>query len=360
MDVGGIIIRALSSGWTSFLDYVTNHTLTCLVPALFIAGAIAAFVKKEAILKYFGPNVRRYVSYPLAASSGIILAVCSCTILPLFAGIYRKGSGIGPATAFLYSGPAINVLAIVYTASALGYDLGAARAVSAIIMSVIIGAYMAMIFRKHDRQLISQARKAPSFMMQEEGSARPRWVVPLFFLMLVGVLLIGASSLSWLIKGPIVGLLIIGIAMIVVKMFDRKESKEWWMETWFLTKKIVPILVLGAFAVGVIAYFLPPETFKSFLGNEGLLANFLAAVIGAILYMPTLLEVPIIGKTFGYSDGLMGSGPALSLLLAGPAVSLPNMIVLYRIMGLKKTLVYIALVILISTMVGYVYGNLIV
>ncbi|MGA1792523.1 MAG: permease [Thermoplasmatota archaeon] len=359
MDIAGMIIRALLSGWSSFLDYVTNHTLTCLVPALFIAGAIAAFVKKEAILKYFGPNVRRYVSYPLAATSGIILAVCSCTILPLYAGIYRKGSGIGPATAFLYSGPAINVLAIVYTASALGYDLGVARALAAIIMSVVIGAYMAMIFRKHDRQLISQAKKASSFTMQEERSTRPRWTVPLFFLLLVGVLVIGASSLSWLVKGPIVGLLIIGLVVIVVKMFDRRESKEWWLETWFLSKKIVPILVIGAFAVGVIAYFIPPETFQDVLGNEGLPANFLAAVIGAILYMPTLLEVPIIGETFGYSDGIMGSGPALSLLLAGPAVSLPNMIVLYRIMGLKKTAVYIGLVILISTLAGYVYGNLI-
>ncbi|MGA1820228.1 MAG: permease [Thermoplasmatota archaeon] len=359
MDIGGIFIRAFLSGWDSFLDYVTNHTLTCLVPALFIAGAIAAFVKKEAILKYFGPDVRRYVSYPLAASSGIILAVCSCTILPLFAGIYRKGSGIGPATAFLYSGPAINVLAIVYTASALGYDLGAARAAAAIIMSVVIGAYMAIIFRKHDRQLISQARKAALSTLPENENDRPRWVVPLFFLLLVGVLVIGASSLTWLVKGPIVGMLILGIVLIVARMFERGETKDWWLETWFLTKKILPILVIGAFAVGVIAYFLPPETFRNLLGNEGLSANLLAAVIGAILYMPTLLEVPIIGETFGYNDGIMGSGPALSLLLAGPAVSLPNMIVLYRIMGLKKTMVYIALVILISTMAGYVYGNLI-
>ncbi|MGA1872490.1 MAG: permease [Thermoplasmatota archaeon] len=360
MDLDGMIWRALISGWDAFADYVTNHTLTCLVPALFIAGAIAAFVKKEAILKYFGPNVRRYVSYPLAATSGIVLAVCSCTILPLFAGIYKKGSGIGPATAFLYSGPAINVLAIVYTASALGYDLGAARAVSAIVMSVVIGAYMSIVFRKHDRELIKGALKKGQLIPPILGSNRRRWVVPLFFSFLTGILVLGASSIDWIIKGPIMGAILISLMILIAKMFEKDEIKDWWLETWDLTKKIVPILIVGAFAVGVIAYFIPPSTFKDLLGNEGLTANFLAAVIGAILYMPTLLEVPIIGETFGYNEGIMGSGPALSLLLAGPAVSLPNMIVLYRIMGARKTAFYIALVIMISTMAGHIYGNLIV
>jgi uncharacterized membrane protein YraQ (UPF0718 family) len=360
MDAIGMILRALESGWFAFVDYVTNHTITCLVPALFIAGAIAAFVKKDAILKFFGPSVRRYLSYSVAATSGIILAVCSCTILPLFAGIYKKGSGIGPATAFLYSGPAINVLAIVYTASALGYDLGAARAISAILMSGVIGAYMAMIFRKHDKQLIKEAKKSKMISMSSAGSRKAKWVIPIFFVILVAILLIGASSLSWMIKGPIVGILIIALTILVLFKFEKEESKDWGLETWDLTKKIVPILVIGSFIVGVIAYFLPPETFRTVLGNEGLFANFTAAVIGAILYMPTLLEVPIIGEMFKYNDGVMGSGPALSLLLAGPAVSLPNMIVLYKIMGLSKTSVYILLVVVISTMVGFIYGNLIV
>jgi len=360
MDILEIILLALSSGWDALIDYVSQHTLTCLVPALFIAGAIAAFVKKEAILKYFGPDVKKYISYPLAAVSGVILAVCSCTILPLFAGIYKKGSGIGPATAFLYSGPAINVLAIVYTASALGYDIGAARAVVAIVMSIVIGIFMAAIFRKHDRKLIEEARSQPSMTSGSGGAKRQKWVPVAFFAALLGILLFGASSLSWMIKFPIVYVLTLGLALLIIYYYTRDEVTDWGMETWDLTKKIVPILIAGAFVVGVIAYFLPPETFQPLLGNEGITANFFASVIGAILYMPTLLEVPVIGTTFGYSDGIMGSGPALSLLLAGPAVSLPNMIVLARIMGLKKTAVYILLVILFSSIAGFVYGNLVV
>lgn len=358
-----IILGALLSGWEALVDYVTNHTVTCLVPALFIAGAIAAFVKKEAILKYFGPDVKRYISYPLAATSGVVLAVCSCTILPLFAGIYKKGSGIGPATAFLYSGPAINVLAIVYTASILGYDLGAARAVVAILMSMIIGLFMAAIFRKHDRKLMKDAKKMPRMMQMDLGAKRPKWVVPVFFIILVAILLFAASSLDWMIKFPIVYALTIGLGILLIYQFRKDDVHEWWLETWDLSKKIVPVLVIGAFIVGIIAYFIPPETFQDYLGSESLLSNLLASVIGAILYMPTLLEVPIIGETFGYtggSDSLMGSGPALALLLAGPAVSLPNMIVLYRIMGLKKTGTYILLVVIISTIAGYLYGNLIV
>ncbi|MDG6225509.1 MAG: permease [Candidatus Thermoplasmatota archaeon] len=372
----GMIIRSLGSGMDSLLDYIVNHTITCLIPALFIAGAIAAFVKKDAILKYFGPSVKRYISYPLAAVSGTVLAVCSCTILPLFAGIYKKGSGIGPATAFLYSGPAINVLAIAYTASALGYDIGAARAIIAVLMSMVIGFLMSVIYRKHDRALMEEAKKNPMLEMASEKSERPKWVPLAFFLSLLGILIFGASSFSnvmefassigldisspWMIKFPIVYALTIGIGLMSIYYFKKDEITDWGMETWDLTKKIVPILVAGAFVVGVIAYFVPPETFRPALGNEGILANLLASVIGALLYMPTLLEVPIIGTTFGYSDGVMGSGPALALLLAGPAVSLPSMIVLTKIMGLKKTMTYILLVVIFSSLAGFIYGNLIV
>ncbi len=354
-----IILEALLSGWDALLDYVTNHTVTCLIPALFIAGAIAAFVKKEAILKYLGPRVGRYISYPIAATSGVVLAVCSCTILPLFAGIYKKGSGIGPATAFLYSGPAINVLAIFYTGSALGYDLGAARAFGAILMSMVIGAYMSLMFRKHDRELVRDAMKNPT-PVQDTGGKTGKWIVPALLGILLGILIFAASSLSWTIKGPIVAGLLIVLGLMLWKLFETEDLRDWWDETWDLSKKIVPILVIGAFVVGIIAYFLPPETFAPIVGGESIISNLTASVIGALLYMPTLLEVPIIGTTFGYLDGQMGAGPALSLLLAGPAVSLPNMIVLYKVMGAKKTGAYILLVIIISTMAGHVYGNLIV
>jgi hypothetical protein len=353
-----IILEALLSGWEALVDYVTNHTVTCLIPALFIAGAIAAFVKKEAVLKYLGPRVGRYISYPIAATSGVVLAVCSCTILPLFAGIYKKGSGIGPATAFLYSGPAINVLAIFYTGSALGYDLGAARAFGAILMSMVIGAYMSILFRKHDRKLVRDAIRNPTPPQQSE-ERKKKWVVPALLGILLGILIFAASSLAWTVKGPIVAVLILLLGFLLWKLFRSEDLRDWWDETWDLSKKIVPILVIGAFVVGIIAYFLPPETFAPIVGGESIISNLTASVIGALLYMPTLLEVPIIGTTFGYLDGQMGAGPALSLLLAGPAVSLPNMVVLYKIMGPKKTGAYIVMVVIISTMAGHVYGNLI-
>lgn len=360
-----IIYDAILNGLENVLDYLAAHVLTCLIPAFFIAGAIAAFVKKDTILKYFGPKVKKYISYGIASVSGAVLAVCSCTILPLFAGIYKKGSGIGPATTFLYAGPAINILAIVYTAQVLGHDLGIARAFFAIIMSIVIGLIMAIIFRKHDEKLISKENENSNMLIQSTISGgdrmelRPTWVVLTFFGLMIAILVIGASNLDWVPKLAIVYLFTIGVAILLIYYFKRDEVTDWVYETWDLTKKIFPILIAGTFIVGVIAQFLPPETFRPYLGNNSLEANFLASVIGAILYMPTLLEVPIIGTTFGYSSGMMGGGPALALLLAGPAVSLPNMIVLYRIMGAEKTGVYIIIVIIISTIIGFIYGNII-
>lgn len=347
------------SGLNSLLDYLSQHVLTCLIPAFFIAGAIAAFVKKDAILRYFGPRTKKYISYPVAAISGTVLAVCSCTILPLFAGIYKKGSGLGPATTFLFSGPAINVLAIVYTAQVLGYDLGLARAVAAIGLSVIIGLFMSIIFRKDEERRASEIKEAKSFGPGLAKDSRPRWVVPSFFALLIAILLIGSSKLDWIPKLAAVYILTIAVAIILIYYFQREEVTEWGLETWDLTKKILPILIIGTFAVGVIAYFIPPETFRPYLGGNSLSATFLASIIGALLYMPTLLEVPIIGTTFGYSTGVMGGGPALALLLTGPSLSLPSMIVLYRIMGAKKAGVYILLVVLFSTMAGFVYGQIV-
>ncbi len=356
--MSNIFYDAFKAGGDSLLDYLLEHVLTCLVAAFFIAGAISVFLKKEALLKYFGPKVAMWKSYSVAAVSGIILAVCSCTILPIFAGIYKKGSGIGPATAFLYSGPAINVLAIVFTANALGYDLGIARAVSAVLLSVVVGFIMSRIFRKHDEELRQSSKGQLIIMGNQDDRFRPPWIVPAFFILLIAILLVGANGqISLVLKLIILNILILSLGLILIKYFTYSETAMWGTETWDLAKKIFPILLIGTFLVGVISYFLPPETFKGFLGSESIIASFLGAVIGAILYMPTLLEVPIIGTTFGYSDGIMGSGPALSLLLAGPAVSLPNMIVLGRIMGARKTVVYILLVVIMSSIAGFLYGN---
>jgi uncharacterized membrane protein YraQ (UPF0718 family) len=352
------VTGALLSGLDAVIEYLAAHTLTCLVPAFFIAGAIAAFVKKDAILKYFSPDAKKSVSYGIASVSGIVLAVCSCTILPMFAGILKKGSGIGPAIAFLYAGPAINILAIIYTAKVLGLDLGIARAGFAIAMSVVIGLMMAVIFKSYDDELRKEATGAIAMPAGPGGEERPRWVTPAFFASLILILVIGASQLDLLLRLAAVYLLTVAVAVLLIYHFERDEVTEWGYETWDLVKKIFPILIAGTFIVGVIAFFLPPETFQPYFGNNSPGAVFLGAIVGAILYMPTLLEVPIIGGTFGYTSGLMAGGPALALLLAGPTISLPSILVLTRIMGAKKTGVYVILVIIFSTLAGVLYGNL--
>jgi len=345
------LFGAFQSGIGGLIEYVSQHTLTCLIPAFFIAGAIAAFVKKESILKYFGPQTRKYISYPVASISGLVLAVCSCTILPLFTGIYKKGSGLGPAITFLFAGPGINVLAIIYTAQVLGYDIGIARAMSAIGMSVLVGLIMAAIFRGD--------RHKGEFKLLSSGEDKPKWVILSFFALLILILVIGASQLDWLVKLPIVYALTLLVAYLAIYYFERDEITDWGLETWDLTKKIVPILLIGTFAVGVLAYFLPPETFSPYLGDNSITANLLASLLGAILYMPTLLEVPIIGTTFGYTTGAMAAGPALALLLSGPTISTPSLVVLVRIMGARKTAVYAALVVLMSTIAGMIFGTLV-
>ncbi|HUU76406.1 MAG TPA: permease [Methanoregulaceae archaeon] len=349
------VTGALLSGVSAVVEYLAAHTVTCLVPAFFIAGAIAAFVKKEAILKYFSPDAKKSVSYGIASISGVVLAVCSCTILPMFAGILKKGSGIGPATTFLYAGPAINILAIIYTASVLGWDLGFARALFAIVMAIAIGLIMATLFREYDRKLSASSK---GFMpIGEDKTLRPKWVVPVFFIFLVLILVIGASQLNLIIRLSIVYLLTLGVAFLLIYYYERDEVTEWGYEIWDLVKKIFPVLIAGTFFVGIIAFFLPPETFRPLFGENSLFSCLLASLVGTILYMPTLLEVPIIGGTFGYTQGIMAGGPALSLLLSGPSISLPSLLVLYRIMGSRKTLAYMVLVIVFSTVAGVIFGN---
>lgn len=355
------IYEVFEGGMASLADYLSAHVITCLVPAFFIAGAIAVFISKEGVIKYFGRNVPRYVSYAIASVSGTVLAVCSCTILPLFAGIYKRGAGIGPATAFLYSGPAINVLAIIYTARSLGYDLGLARAIAAISMAVVVGLSMEMLFERNKRYKGNSQSSEDATGVEGDtftGSRRPKWAVPVLFVFLVVVLVFGASTLPIRLKISIVSIGMTGIALIIAMYLTPDELEDWGYETYDLTKKILPFLIIGTFVVGMIAVLLPPGSFEPYLGDNSVQACLLGAVIGTILYMPTLLEVPIIGETFGYSDGVMASGPALSLLLAGPAVSLPSLLVLSRILGPKRTGVFAVIVIIASTIAGTVYGNL--
>ncbi len=353
-----ILIEIFMSGLKMVAYYLSSHTLTCLVPAFFIAGAIAAFIKKDAIIRYLGPDVKKKISYPIASISGAVLAVCSCTILPMFAGLYKKGSGVGPATAFLYSGPAINILAIVYTASELGFQIGLARAISAVATAFVIAFLMSYIFKSDDEETSDQ--NSNSSMDYGYGEERPIWIKLVFFGLLLAILLIGAStSIRWAPKAVILLSLIAVLVLLLRRYFETQEVKNWGSETWFLTKKILPILLIGTFIVGVIEFFVPPETFRPYLGSNSLFTAFLGSIIGGLLYMPTLLEVPIIGGTFGYESGVMGEAPALSLLLAGPSLSLPNMIVLFRIMKFKHWLAYIAIVVLLSTILGFTYGMIV-
>ncbi len=350
-----ILLGTLLAGWNTLFSYLSEHVVTCLIPAFFIAGAIAAFIKKDAILTYFSPDAKKSVSYGIASVSGTVLAVCSCTILPMFAGILKKGSGIGPAITFLYAGPAINILAIVYSAKVLGLDIGIARGVFAVVLSIIIGLIMAAIFKEHD-VAVREAAKKNSFVSSEEEK-RPGWVVPAFFIFMIAILLVATSQLDVFIRLLIVYFLSMAVAFLLIYYFSRDEVTGWGFETWDLTKKIFPILLIGTFALGMLSYFLPPEVFRPFIGDNSLLSNFIAALIGAILYMPTLLEVPIVGTTLGYLSGNMAKGPALALLLSGPTISLPSLLVLTRVMGAKKTGVYAVLVIIFSTVAGFVFGN---
>jgi uncharacterized membrane protein YraQ (UPF0718 family) len=361
-----MFLPALQAGIITLLGYLSAHVLTCLVPAFFIAGAIAALLQKETVLKYFGRDAPKWLCYSVAATSGTILAVCSCTILPMFAGIERKGAGIGPATAFLFSGPAINLLAIVLTARVLGLDLGIARAVAAISMAVVVGMAMAAMFeRSPQRCEINPDSDTIAAVMpiqttedlQDQGGLKHKSI--LLLVLLIGVLLSATSSLQFALKWTIVAAFLLASALVLRGYFSDDERDSFFSETWWLTKRIFPLLIIGTFITGVIGYFLPVDLIRAVFGSNSFLACFVASVIGALLYMPTLLEIPIVGTLFGYSAGVMAPGPALSLLLSGPSISLPSMIVIMRVIGPKKGSAYIGLVVIVSTVVGMIYGAIV-
>ncbi|MFC2016140.1 permease [Chloroflexota bacterium] len=339
-----IITQLLQGGWNALLEYLSAHVLTCLIPAFFIAGAIAVFVSQGAVLKYFGPKAKKLLSYSVASVSGTILAVCSCTVLPLFGGIYKRGAGIGPAVAFLYSSPAINVLAIVYTARILGFDLGLARAIGAVAFAAGIGLIMALIYRKEESLKDSAAFDA----LMADHEAKKWWQQIIFFAVLLGILIFAASK-NWIITG----VLLVVLGFILWRWFTRGELGIWMKETLRFVRLIVPWLLVGVFAAGIITTFVPQDAVTNWVGGNSLFANFIASFLGALMYFATLTEVPIVSAFMNLG---MGKGPTLALLLAGPALSLPNMLVIRSIMGTKKTLTYIALVVAFATITGYIFG----
>jgi hypothetical protein len=339
-----ILTNLFWGGINGLIEYLSAHVITCLVPALFIAGAIAAFVSQAAILKYFGPQAKKVLSYSVASVSGAILAVCSCTVLPLFAGIYKRGAGLGPAIAFLYSGPAINVLASVYTARLLGYDLGAARAIGAIVFSVVIGLIMALIYRKDKSKADAQAFT----MLVADPAGKSIWQQIVFIGALVAILVFAASK-NWIATG----IFMVVLAVILWRWFTRGEIMQWLKETLHFTRLIIPWLLVGVFVAGILKVVIPESVVTDYVGGNSIFANFIASFLGALMYFATLTEVPVI-KAF--MDLGMGKGPALALLLAGPALSLPSMIVLGRIMGIKKMFTYVGLVVVMATITGYIFG----
>jgi uncharacterized protein len=361
------IIR--QSGLEAFMmlqEYAREHVLTCLIPAFFIAGAIAVFVSQASVLKYFGATARKILSYSVASVSGTVLAVCSCTVLPLFAGIYCRGAGIGPATAFLYSGPAINVLAIVLTARILGWQLGLARAVGAVLFAIVTGILMAFIFRKDDA-----ARTAGQMYLPDEGEkVRTLAQDGLFVLSLVLILIFAAfarpaegSSGIWpavfSAKWFITAALLVLLAWMLKGWFSKDERINWVQSTWGFMKQILPLLGAGVLVAGFMLgrpghpALIPEHYIQTLVGGNSLGANLFASVAGALMYFATLTEVPILQGLLGSG---MGKGPALALLLAGPALSLPNMLVIGGVLGVKKTATFCIIIVFLSTIAGMIYG----
>lgn len=358
------------SGLEAFMmlqEYARQHVLTCLIPAFFIAGAISVFVSQASVLKYFGAQAKKVLSYSVASVSGSILAVCSCTVLPLFAGIYTRGAGIGPATAFLYSGPAINVLAITLTAKVLGWQMGLARAVGAIIFAVITGLLMALIFRKDD----ATRNKGQIYVPDANADQRTLLQDSLYLLIMVLILVFaafagpapGASGLWPMIfayKWYVTAFLLVILVLMLRAWFTKDECITWVESTWGFMKQIFPLLIVGVLVAGFLLgrpghpALIPEQYVQSLLGGNSVWANLFASVAGALMYFATLTEIPILQGLLGAG---MGKGPALALLLAGPALSLPNMIVIGSVMGVKKTATFCGIIVVMSTIAGLIYGS---
>lgn len=393
--------------------YAREHVLLCLIPAFFIAGAIGVFISQASVMKYLGARANKILAYGVASVSGTVLAVCSCTVLPLFAGIYRMGAGIGPASAFLYAGPAINVLAIVLTGRILGIEMGLARAIGAIVFSIIIGLSMHFIYRKEET-----AKAATQMAMPEQQTVRPlwktaayffvmiailvfanwgkpmensgiwhtiysqKWIITSIFSLIFGVILIGWFKMAWwkVLAAAVPAAVIAFIApqsipheflpvtafaagsigLSVVTSTDKGEIGDWFASTWTFAKQILPLLLFGVLIAGFLLGrvgnegIIPSEWVSAAVGGNSLKANFFASIAGAFMYFATLTEVPILQGLIGSG---MGKGPALALLLAGPALSLPSMLVLNGVMGIKKTVTFIVLVVIMATISGLIYGT---
>ena len=356
--------RAMSEAFLMLGDYAQRHVLLCLVPAFFIAGAIMVFLNQQSVIKYLGPTAPRLVAYTVASVSGTILAVCSCTVLPLFKGIYRKGAGIGPAVSFLYSGPAINVLAIVLTANVLGFRLGLARAVGAIAFAFVVGLLMRLIFRKEDDR-----RNVNAAMFQADGpTERGLGRTVIYMTSMIGILVfinwapsggsVGAWDFIYRSKYLITGAFALVLLYALIRWFKREELTDWVRATRDFSVQILPLLFGGVLVAGFLlgrpghTALIPERWVAAVVGGNSVSANLFASVSGALMYFATLTEIPIIQGLVGAG---MGQGPSLALLLAGPSMSLPSLLVIAGELGARKTVTYAAIVVVMSTLAGMLY-----
>jgi hypothetical protein len=355
----------LNSGVAALVDYVSAHVLTCLIPAFFIAGAMSALLPKEKITRYLGRNVPKYKAYPLSVVAGLLLAVCSCTILPLFAGIKKKGAGIGPAIAFLYTAPATNILAIVFTGSVLGWDFAISRIILSVTFAIVIGIIISKLFKEEDdedKELVSSLVREEEKKWDGIGKPFNRKIIDsfkhhhllIFFATLFAILMIGASKTGTEIK-TVGSIGLISLLLIELKLsFKKEEIKSWLKETWIFFKTIFPLLLAGIFAAGVLTSLIPENNLVNYVGNNTIPANLGATSFGVLMYFPTLVEVPMAKMFLGLG---MAKGPLLAYLLADPVISLPSILVVRKIMGTKRTLVYALLITVFCTLAGLIYGT---
>jgi uncharacterized protein len=364
---------AVLEGFWLLKDYARQHVLLCLVPAFFIAGAIGQFVSGGAVLRYLGAKAPRPVAYGVASVSGAILAVCSCTVLPLFASIYRRGAGLGPATAFLYSGPAINVLAMILTARVLGLELGVARAGGAVLFAFVVGLLMAAVFRREEAERQANGVDPFAAAALDEGP-RKGWQDAAFLGTMVAILVfanwgapnreVGLFAAVHRIHWPLTAALLALLFWMMARWYTKDELGLWVQGSWGFAKQITPLLLGGILVSGWLmgrpgmdAGLVPSSWVAQVVGGNSLGANFLASFVGALMYFATLTEVPILQTLLGSG---MGQGPALALLLAGPALSLPNMLVINSYLGPRKTAAYVVLVVVMATATGWLYGAFLV
>ena len=365
---------AIMASFAMLKDYAREHVLLCLIPAFFIAGAIGVFISQNSVIKYFGAKAKKWISYTVASVSGFILAVCSCTVLPLFAGIYKKGAGLGPAIAFAYSGPAINITAVIISARVLGWELGLARIIGAISFSIIIGLVMQWIFRKEEAERISKLEEKDSGLFTgDDEKSRPLWQTVVFIASMIGILIFanwgepntefGLGAIIYNSKWILTGLFLLVVIYAAAKWLNKDGRKTWYGETLDFALQIMPLLFIGVAISGLLfglpggqEGIIPSSWIAGLVGSNSLGSNLIASVLGAFMYFATLTEVPILQGLIGSG---MGQGPALALLLAGPALSLPSMLTIRSIIGTKKTVAYVSLVVIFSTIAGMIFGNLV-